>query len=796
VSKATRFQNNTATLIDQILLNSRELEIYSGTLISDVSDHLFTFVMPHSLTPNMKPVHKTNLSRDFSNANLTNFRNELGMTDWNTVLNIYNVDESYEEFWRIYTEIYNRNFTLKRMRFNKNIHKVNNFMTPGLLVSRKSKKILHKKSLSEPSAENISKYKTFKTVYSRVIRAAKKLYFMSKLEANAGNPKKIWQTLNEILGKGRKSDSIEKLNINGVPSTNPTDISNHFNKFFTEIGQQISDNVPPVTKQAEDYIQYNRDIPEMNLQNTTPEHVLKTINKFKSKNSSDVQGVTSKMIKFIGREISIPLSHIFNLSLSSGLFPSQLKTCRVIPIFKSGSCLECDNYRPISLLSSISKVLEKIVSEKLIAHLVDNDLLYTHQYGFLPHKSTEHSLMQILTYVSKALNDGNFCIGIFLDLKKAFDVCSHSILLKKLNKMGITGTALNWFKNYLSGRSQIVEVNGCKSDARELNISVIQGSILGPILFLCYINDFYSATTLFSVLFADDTAGFGQGKNLKDLTSYVNQELQKIANWFRSNKMAVNTLKTKFIIFRTRGKRIDPQDCRLVFNNNEIGLPEDPALITDISRIHNEGEEKSFKLLGVMLDEYLSFEAHVNNLCVKISKSLFCMNRIKNFVNPASMKMLYFAMVQSHLVYCINIYGCANKTTLNRLFLKQKEAIRIMSNVGYRDHTSPLFVNHKILPLEKLIKMSNLKFMHCFVNNRLPFSFNEMWITNRNRNPALQLRNADDFYVPAHRFETVKRFPYFTFPKLWNEEPVSKHIQSKKIFCASLKSALLSSIVV
>jgi hypothetical protein len=362
--------------------------------------------------------------------------------------------------------------------------------------------------------------------------------------------------------------------------------------------------------------------------------------------------------------------------------------------------------------------------------------------------------------------------------------------------MGITGTALSWFKNYLSGRSQIVEVNGCKSDARELNISVIQGSILGPILFLCYINDFYTATTLFSVLFADDTAGFGNGNNLKDLTSYVNQELQKIGNWFRSNKMAVNTAKTKFIIFRMRGKRIDPLDCRLVFNNNEIGVPEDPALITDIIRIHNEGDEKSFKLLGVMLDEYLSFDAHINNLCVKISKSLFCMNRIKNFVNPASMKMLYFAMVHSHLVYCINFYGCANKTTLNKLFLKQKEAIRIMSNVGYRDHTSPLFLNHKILPLEKLIKMSNLKFMHCFVNNRLPFSFNEMWISNRVRNPALQLRNADDLYVPPHRFETVKRFPYFTFPKLWNDEPASKYTQSKKTFCASIKSALLATIVV
>jgi exonuclease III len=150
ISKATRFQNNIATLIDQILLNSRELEIYSGTLISDVSDHLFTFVMPHSSTSNKKQVHKTNLSRDFSNANLTNFRNELGMTDWNSVLNIDNVDESYEEFWRIYTDIYNRNFTLKRMRFNKNIHKVNNFMTAGLLVSRESKKFFIKNRCPSP----------------------------------------------------------------------------------------------------------------------------------------------------------------------------------------------------------------------------------------------------------------------------------------------------------------------------------------------------------------------------------------------------------------------------------------------------------------------------------------------------------------------------------------------------------------------------------------------------------------------------------------------------------------------
>jgi hypothetical protein len=168
------------------------------------------------------------------------------------------------------------------------------------------------------------------------------------------------------------------------------------------------------------------------LQNTTPEHVHKTIKNFKPKNSSNAQGVSTKMVKFIGYEISAPLAHIFNLSLSTGVFPSKLKLCRVVPIFKAGNNMDCDNYRPISLLSSVSKILEKIVAEKLVHHLTANDLLYLHQYGFLPKKSTEHHLIHVVNYISQALNDGKYCIGVFLDLRKAFDVCSHPILLKKL----------------------------------------------------------------------------------------------------------------------------------------------------------------------------------------------------------------------------------------------------------------------------------------------------------------------------------------------------------------------------
>jgi hypothetical protein len=299
---------------------------------------------------------------------------------------------------------------------------------------------------------------------------------------------------------------------------------------------------------------------------------------------------------------------------------------------------------------------------------------------------------------------------------------------------------------------------------------------------------------LFSALFADDTTCLGKGKNLSELTTFVNQELQKIANWFRSNKMAVNTAKTKFIVFRTRGKPINPRDCRLLFNSNEIGKPEDPALIYEIERVHSEGQLKSFKLLGILLDEYLSFDEHINSLCAKISKSLFCINRVKNFINQETKKTLYFAMVHSHLTYCLSVYSCATSTSLNKLRVKQKEAIRAICHAGHREHTAPLFKQLKILPLNELIKFSVLKFMHSFSYNYLPVSFNQMWILNRVRYPERELRNADHLYVPAHNYATLKRLPRFNFPTIWNSAGNEKFNPIQHQFLKAVKSSLLQNI--
>jgi hypothetical protein len=299
---------------------------------------------------------------------------------------------------------------------------------------------------------------------------------------------------------------------------------------------------------------------------------------------------------------------------------------------------------------------------------------------------------------------------------------------------------------------------------------------------------------MFSVLFADDTTSLAKGPVLKDLTNFVNIELRKMANWFRANKMSVNASKTKFIIFKTQNKPVNPQDCLIVYNSNEIGHQEDPSKIYQIDRISNEGDEKHFKLLGVLLDENLSFKAHIDMLCTKISKSLYCINRVKNLLDRASLRKLYFSMVHSYLSYGINIYGCATSTSLDKLRKMQKKAIRVICNASYRAHTAPLFKELKILPLDELIKYSNVKFMHFYYLKQLPMSFNGMWITNEERNPERVLRNANDLYVPAHRLEMVKRMPLFAFPTVWNNALGNKNNRKHHAYMRELKSLLLSNL--
>jgi hypothetical protein len=423
-------------------------------------------------------------------------------------------------------------------------------------------------------------------------------------------------------------------------------------------------------------------------------------------------------------------------------------------------------------------VLEKAIAIRLISHLKTNNLLCENQFGFQEKYSTIHHLLKLTNYVTNEINKKNYTVGIFLDLKKAFDTVPHRILLKKLEKLGIRGVALKWFKNYLNGRSQKVEIEGHLSDIEYITISILQGSILGPILFLCFINDLPNCTDMLSLLFADDTACLTSGNNLKNVIKKANVELQKLSQWFRANKMAVNVSKTKYIIFKPSNKKVEigPGEG-VLFNNNDIGETSDESKIFALDRIHDDNPnvaDRTFKLLGVYFDENLNFNQHCNHVCNKLSQSSYIINRVKHVLPRNVLRTLYFSLFHSHLLYCLPLYACTSIKNINRIKVMQKKVIRSICNANYNDHTEPLFKLLNILPFEKLIMSTQCTLMHSIVHKYSPAALHNTWTFNYQRGLDRDLRNDQDIYIPRAATECVKKLPLFALATLWNNLPYEK----------------------
>jgi hypothetical protein len=396
--------------------------------------------------------------------------------------------------------------------------------------------------------------------------------------------------------------------------------------------------------------------------------------------------------------------------------------------------------------------------------------------------------------VTRTLERKEHGVAVFCDLRKAFDSCDHGILLKRMEAMGIEGLELLWFKNYLTERGQFVQIKNFRSSVLSIKVGVPQGSILGPILFLIYINNLPIVTKLTTYLFADDTTLFFSHSNLETLIQIVNEELKKVVDFFRSSKIALHPSKTKFLFFSNilSAHNINVS-LSLNFNNvNE----NDSEKILNISPVLDTDEIPAVRFLGVFFDANLNFKYHVNLLANKLSKSLYMLRTVKNILPSKALKTLYYSLFHCNLIYCLPIWSSASQTLLSRIFKLQKTAIRIINDASYNEHTEPLFKSSKILPFPALIEFFNLQIMQNFVHNHLPNSFANLWSTSEERRTSdFVLRNGNYLDIPFVRLSTSSNQPLVKLPKTWanfHQEDI-KIIADKNLFKTRLKSFFFES---
>ena len=794
VTRPTRCTLTSATLIDHIITNSASGLFETIILVSQLSDHFPLLCFIGSAKTLNKP--KSFVSRNYNDASIDSFNNSLSALNWNDVLSLRDPQISYTAFSETFSSLHDLHFPKITKKFNKNYHKIEPWFTAGLLISRRKKIALTKAHYMNPSDLSLNLLKSYRNVYNKTFRAAKKLYFEFELRVNQSNLKKSWELIRLAMRKkAEKSSSIANILSNNQLVSDPQEIANLFNEFFTSIPSSIIDEINPSDRPPD--VLVDNDVPLFSLSDlpVTEAEIINATKLLQPKKTADMTGISVWLVQKIIANISVPLQHIFCKSFSNGIVPNQLKVAKVVPVFKSGSKECMDNYRPISLLSCFSKIIEKIVGNRLTSFLDTNNLISNAQYGFRKKHSTIHPLVHFLNHVTTSLDRREHTIAIFCDLRKAFDTVNHKILLAKLHKLGVRGSELLWFQDYLTNRKQLVHVNGSNSTLLNILIGVPQGSILGPLLFLIYINDLPLCSELIALLFADDTTLYLSGPNLEQLISKVNAEFKKIVDYFRFLKLALHPDKTKFILFTNNNEaRLSNVDLCLNFNNSR-DVPND-NLISKLVRVTADSPTPHIKFLGIHIDPLLTFKLHINTIVSKVSKAMFFLRSVKNVLTGSALKSVYYALIHSHFVYGIHIWSCTNQSNLNSLFLKQKTAIRLINSAKYNAHTEPIFKSSGILPLYMLTDFFKLKFFHDFVNKELPTSFDNTWIRNEDRRIEYTpvLRNHQEFHIPPSRLNSSDKFPLASFPRIWLSFPDKniKNTTNKISFNRSLKEFFLN----
>lgn len=692
----------SGTCIDHVILRTKKTSL-TAVVQSTITDHK-TIIWSLNMIQSRKYAYS-----NFKKVNYEELKKDIDQINFDPIYSSKDPNTSMTLLVNAIKPALDKNSTIVSLPRRKKIIKP--WITPGLLKCIRNRDKLHKKAKKYPNNLIINlTYTRYRNFCCRLLKKVKRNFDKALIQEAGSDSKKLWKTIKTISNTYKENSLPKELY---TLSSSPQKSANTINEYFVNVGRNLAENIQASSSTNNNNTNrisnaFNSPINSFLLTETDQDEVERHILHLKNDSSPGWDNISNKVLKLNRQTLVPPLTYIFNNCLAQGVFPKYLKRSQIVPIYKTGDRDCIRNYRPISILPSLSKILEKIVNDRLVDYLESNKLLSDHQYGFRRGMSTDDAVSNLVNYVSTKLDEGNKCISLFLDLAKAFDTVSVPILLTKLEHIGIRGTQLKLFQDYMTERYQCVRLGSNISENLSVTHGVPQGSVLGPTLFLIYINDLLSLNSFQCkiISYADDTALIFSAKTWQETFSIAQKGFDDVNKWLRDNVLTLNADKTKYLAFSIRETR--------ELSYNLVAHTCFSSLTCSCKPLERA---KTVKYLGIILDDNLSFKKHIEVLSGRTRKLIYFFKTLRHVVDQHLLKRIYFAVCQSILTYCISSWGGAQKTTLKTLEVAQRAILKVCTFKSFYFPTNKLYEMCEVMNIRQLFLLSIVMKQHssmCF----------------------------------------------------------------------------------
>lgn len=687
---ANNFPTRYGNCLDHVLLKTKS-QALSFVLQNALTDHF-----PVLLCLSSKAAGATSRKTVFKSVDYKNIAKLLKESDIANILLMNDANTAADSLINILMNSIQLSTILRPIPSRRRISKP--WITQGLLRCIRHRDNMHLKVKKQPNDQILVKsYRRYRNFCNGLLKKLKVSYERSELEKASQSTKQTWKVIKSITNITRnKSPPMELLE----SRPNPQTAINYTNEYFANVGKSLASEIANIEKSSDTScdIKIQTHPRSFVLLSTDIREVEQTILALKSDCAPGWDGISASLLKSCKDIIVPPLTHIINTCFESGTFPNAFKKSIIHPIYKNGPRDSVNNYRPISILPSLSKIVEKLINKRLTHYLEHEKILSESQFGFRSGKSTLQAVSCLTDYVVSNLDHGKKCIGIFLDMAKAFDTVSIPLLLAKLERLGIRGSSLRLFESYLSNRMQAVTINDLVSTDAYITYGVPQGSILGPSLFLIFINELCQFVPdrgkIFT--FADDTALIFEGESWEATRMYAECGMQRVIIWLQKNLLSLNLSKTKYLPFSILKKGIPQKDTFQIHAHTCRDYPKRLCNCMCLEQV------LCIKYLGVMIDSQLSWMPQIVSVASRVRKLIWVFKNLRNVATGDLLKSVYYALCQSVIGYCIPVWGGACKTYLIKLERAQRSVLKVMNFKSYRYSTELLYKECKVLTVRQL----------------------------------------------------------------------------------------------